>query len=112
MDLDQHLDRGPKTQTISSDPSGHSPLPDILRNQAAKHLAAFPGRTQLTTSDGRNSSDLKAFTFQFADIEAEDGRRLVRVLHGPLNQHFDTLSQAKSSEHDRVGRSDLALIIC
>jgi hypothetical protein len=35
-----------------------------------------------------NISDLKAFTFQtFADIEAEDGRRLVRVLHGQLRRY-------------------------
>jgi len=35
-----------------------------------------------------NISDLKAFTFQtFADIEAEDGRRLVRVLHGQLSRY-------------------------
>jgi hypothetical protein len=35
-----------------------------------------------------NISDLKAFTFQtFADIEAEDGRRLIRVLHGQLSRY-------------------------
>jgi hypothetical protein len=35
-----------------------------------------------------NISDLKAFTFQtFADIEAEDGRRLVRVLHGQISRY-------------------------
>jgi len=35
-----------------------------------------------------NISDLKAFTFPtFADIEAEDGRRLVRVLHGQLSRY-------------------------
>jgi hypothetical protein len=93
MDLDQNLDHGPKTQTISSDPSSHTPLPIILRNQAAKHLAALSGRADLTTSDGNRIADLKAFTFQtFPDVEAEDGRRLVRVLHGSLNQHFETLT--------------------
>jgi hypothetical protein len=93
MDRDQDLDQSLKTEAIPSDPSRRRPLPGIQRIQAAKHLAALSGRTQLTTSDGRNISDLKAFTFQtFADIEAEDGRRLVRVLHGSLNQHFDTLS--------------------
>jgi hypothetical protein len=60
MDLDQNLDHGPKTQTISSDPSSHTPLPIILHNQAAKHLAALSGSPQLTTSGGRNISDLKA----------------------------------------------------
>jgi hypothetical protein len=35
-----------------------------------------------------NISDLKALTFQtFADIEAEDDRRLVRVLHGQLSRY-------------------------
>jgi hypothetical protein len=93
MDQDQTLDQSPNALANSANPTDHTPLPVILRNQAARHLAALSGRTQLTTSDGRNISDLKAFTFQtFADTEAEDGRRLVRVLHGSLNQHFDTLS--------------------
>lgn len=93
MDQDQNLDQNPKTQAIPSDPSSHTPLPDILRSQAAKHLAALTGRTHLTTSDGGKISDLKAFTFQtFADIEVADGRSLVRVLHGSLNQHYETLA--------------------
>lgn len=83
----------PSPQAIPSDPSSHAPLPSIPRSEAAKHLAALTGRMQLTTPDGGNISDLKAFTFQtFADIEVEDGRRLVRVLHGSLNQHFETLA--------------------
>jgi RepB DNA-primase from phage plasmid len=83
----------PSPQAIPSDPSSHTPLPVILRSEAAKHLAALSGRTPLTAPDGGNISDLKAFTFQtFADIEVKDGRRLVRVLHGSLNQHFETLA--------------------
>ena len=83
----------PSPQAIPSDPSSHSPLPDILRGEAEKHLAALTGRTHLTASDDGNISDLKAFTFQtFADTAVEDGRRLVRVLHGSLNQHFETLA--------------------
>jgi hypothetical protein len=53
VDQDQNLDQSLKTEAIPSDPSGHSPLPGILRSQAAKHLAALSGSTQLTTSDGR-----------------------------------------------------------
>jgi hypothetical protein len=83
----------PSPQAIPSDPSSHSPLPNILRGEAEKHLAALTGRTHLTASDGGNISDLKAFTFQtFADTAVEDSRRLVRVLHGSLNQHFETLA--------------------
>jgi hypothetical protein len=92
MVQDQNLDQSPKLEAVPSDPSGYSPLPVILRNQAARHLAALSGSMQQTISGGRNISDLRAFTFQtFADIGAEDGRGLVRVLHGSLNQHFDTL---------------------
>jgi RepB DNA-primase from phage plasmid len=79
----------PSPQLIPSDPSD-TPLPIILRSEAARHLAALTGRT---TADGATVSDLKVFSFQaFADVEAEDGRSLVRVLHGSLNQHFDTLA--------------------
>jgi len=82
----------PSPQAIRSDPSSPSPLPNLLRSEAAKHLAALTGRRHLTTLDGGDISDLNGFTFQtFADIEVE-GRRLVRVLHGSLNQHFETLS--------------------
>jgi hypothetical protein len=88
----------PSPQAIPSDPSSHSSLPNILRGEAEKHLAALTGRTHLTASDGGNISDLKAFTFQtFADIEVEDGRRLVRVLHGSLNQHFETLASLNAA---------------
>jgi hypothetical protein len=83
----------PSPQAIRSDPSSHSPLPNILRSEAEKHLAALTGRTHLTASDGGNIGDFKVFTFQtFADTEVEDSRRLVRVLHGSLNQHFETLT--------------------
>jgi hypothetical protein len=83
----------PSPQAMRSDPSSHSPLPNILRSEAAKHLAALTGRAHLTAPDGGNISDLKVFTFQtFADTAVEDSRRLVRVLHGSLNQHFETLS--------------------
>jgi RepB DNA-primase from phage plasmid len=93
MDQDQTLDQSPNAQAVSSDPTDDTPLPLILRSQATKHLAALSGRSQLIASDGCKISDLKAFTFQtFADVETGDGRRLVRVLHGSLNQHFDTLS--------------------
>jgi len=93
MDQDQRLDQIPNAKVIPSNSSSHTTLPNVLRSQAARHLAALSGSTQRITSDGRNICDLKAFTFQtFADIEAGDGRRLVRVLHGSLNQHFDTLS--------------------
>jgi hypothetical protein len=82
----------PSPQATPAEPVSHSPLPNILRSEAAKHLAALTGRRHLTTPDGGDISDLKVFTFQtFADIEVE-GRRLVRVLHGSLNQHFDTLA--------------------
>ncbi len=82
----------PSPQAIRSDPSSPSPLPNLLRSEAAKHLAALTGRRHLTTLDGGDISDLNGFTFQtFADIEVE-GRHLVRVLHGSLNQHFETLS--------------------
>jgi hypothetical protein len=80
----------PSPQAIRAERSSHSPFPNILHSEAAKHLAALTGRRHLTTPDGGNVSDLKVFTFQtFADIEVE-GRRLVRVLHGSLN--FETLS--------------------
>ena len=83
----------PSPQAIRSDPSSHSPLPTILRSEAAKHLAALTGRAHLTAPDGGNIGDFKVFTFQtFADTEVEDSRRLVRVLHGSLNQHFETLT--------------------
>jgi hypothetical protein len=76
----------------SSECSGAT-LPPILRSEAARHLAALTGRTTLTATDGDNVSDLKAFSFQtFADVEVEDSRRLVRVLHGSFNQHFETLA--------------------
>jgi hypothetical protein len=82
----------PSLQAIPSGLTGQSPLPDILRSEAAKHLAALTGRRHLTTPDAGDISDLNAFTFQtFADIEVE-GRRLVRVLHGSLNQHCETLA--------------------
>jgi hypothetical protein len=82
----------PSPQATPSNPSNHCPLPKILCSDAAKHLAALTGRTSLTTPDGGNVSDLKVFTFQtFADIEV-GGRRLIRVLHGSLNQHFETLA--------------------
>jgi len=76
----------PSPQAIPSDP--------ILRSEAEKHLAALTGRTPLTAPDGGNIGDLKVWSFQtFADIEVEDGcRRLVRVLHGSLKQHFETLA--------------------
>jgi len=84
------VERSP--QSIPSDLTIQSPLPNILRSEAAKHLAALTGRRHLTTPDGGDISNLNVFTFQtFADIEVE-GRRLVRVLHGSLNQHFDTLA--------------------
>ena len=58
-----------------------------------------------------NISDLKAFTFQtFADIEAEDGRRLVRVLHGQLSRYVkeNTASPSvKVGNGRRFHRSDL-----
>src|ERR1035437_1884044 len=88
MDQDQTLDQRPNA--LATDPPA---LPIILRSQAARHLAALSGREHPTMSDGSRIADLKAFTFQtFPDVEAEDGRRLVRVLHGSLNQHFETLS--------------------
>jgi RepB DNA-primase from phage plasmid len=87
VDQDQTLDQRPNA--LATDPPA---LPIILRSQAARHLAALSGRA-VTALDGNRITDLKAFTFQtFADIEAGDDCRLVRVLHGSLNQHFDTLS--------------------
>src|ERR1700730_11959861 len=58
-----------------------------------------------------NISDLKAFTFQtFADIEAEDGRRLVRVLHGQLSRYVKENTappSVKVGNGRRFHRSDL-----
>jgi hypothetical protein len=58
-----------------------------------------------------NISDLKAFTFQtFADIEAEDGRRLVRVLHGQLSRYVKENTappSVKGGNGRRFRRSDL-----
>jgi hypothetical protein len=58
-----------------------------------------------------NISDLKAFTFQtFADIEAEDGRRLVRVLHGQLSRYVKENTappSVKVGNSRRFHRSDL-----
>ena len=57
------------------------------------------------------SAYLKAFTFQtFADIEAEDGRRLVRVLHGQLSRYVKENTappSVKVSNGRRFHRSDL-----
>jgi hypothetical protein len=107
MDLDQNLDLGPKTPTISSDPSSHTPLPIILRNQAAKHLAALTGQAHLTPRDGgKRISDLKVLTFQtFADVKVE-GRHLVRVLHGSLNQHFETLAALNAAGAGKARRRE------
>lgn len=110
MNQGQNLDQPLKTEATPSDSSGHNSVPGILRSQAAMHLAALAGITQLTTSDGRNIGDLKVFTFQtFADMKAADDRRLVRVLHGSLNQHFETLSAlnaAGAGVYVTVNRTD------
>jgi hypothetical protein len=55
-----------------------------------------------------NISDLKAFTFQtFADIEAEDGHRLVRVLHGQLSRYVKENTAPPSVKVGNGRRSDL-----
>jgi hypothetical protein len=83
MDQDQTLDQRPNA--LATEPPA---LPIILRSQAARHLAPL-SRAHLATSNGSRIAELMAFTFQtFADIETEDGRRLVHVQHDSLNLKY------------------------